>query len=325
MNPVDIEVSVTSPSHKMTPRRGKAKVILRKVLKRLIFTLIVRILVFAGEMTGGLAASSLAIIADASEKLSDVVYMSVSVFAVWISTKKANDTFSFGYYRAGVIGSLVSTVIMWIIAGVLVYIIHLDELEVDGRIMCFTAIAGFTINVIVMIVLTLGMKDKDEEQAPPETHTEETTAIGSNSDPSSKPKPKKNQNLRTVILDIMGDMIMSILTIIASILCWLQPDRLKLADPICSMFFPVVCFFVTKPIIQDSIKTLMEGCPSNMSPAKLKETIMKIPGVIGVHDLHIWALSSEQSSMSAHVKVVHGGARILEKVTKACHPEYSKR
>lgn len=319
-----------SPTLHMPDRRGKPKKVLKRVLKRLIFTLIVRIFVFTGELVGGLAAGSLAVVADAAEKLSDIVYMSVSAFSVWISTKKATETYSFGFYRAGVIGALLSTIIMWIICGVLVYeaiekFINLDELEVDGSIMCITAIAGFSINVIVMLVLTLGKDNEDEDAESnesgnasnsPQTNEEEASMRSKSKE--SKPKAKKNQNLRAVIFDIMGDMIQSILTIIASILCWVQPERLKIADPICSMFFPVICFVVTRPTIRDSIRTLMEGCPSNLSPSKLREALMKIPGVIGVHDLHVWALSNEQASMSTHLKVVNGGARILEKATKIC-------
>ncbi len=129
----------------------------------------IRIIVFIGEIFAGVLVGSLAIIADASEKLSDIIYISVSIFSVQLVMKRSNKYYSYGYLRAGVIGALLSSIIMWIIAGVILFygiyrITNIDSEEINGEFMFFTALIGMIINML--IILLLKNNANEEEKSP---------------------------------------------------------------------------------------------------------------------------------------------------------------
>jgi cation diffusion facilitator family transporter len=297
-------------------RVKKSRALLKKVLIRLLITFTIRLLVFSGELTAGLVASSLAIVADALEKLSDMVYLSVSIFSVWVSSRPANEKYSFGFYRAGVLGALLSAAIMWIIAGILVYsaisrIMNLDSEEVNGEIMLITSLIGMVINILVMFMLRAKEEEKKSiaaDQVPPTSPPTQAT---------KKEDIKKNENLRAVIFDILGDMVMSVITIITSIIVWVAPSA-KLADPICTLFFPVICFFVTRPIIKDCFRVLMQATPSDIEIKGLKDALKKISGVSDVHDFHIWSLASGKLQISCHMRVKGDNKQVLSESISLC-------
>lgn len=297
---------------------------LRKVLRRLLITFTIRLIVFSGELIAGLLASSLAIIADALEKLSDMVYLSVSIFSVWVSSRPANENYSFGFYRAGVIGALLSATIMWVISGVLVFsavnrILNIENEEIDGELMLITSVGGLIINILVMFML----RANDEEEEPEKGKGKKGSAIGVSEEIVSpttqaiKEDLKKNENMRAVIFDILGDMVQSIITIIASVLVWFVPSA-KLADPICTMFFPIICFFVTRPIIKECLRVLMQGAPVDLEIKEIREALEKVEGVADVHDFHIWSLASGKIQVSCHMRANGNSKKVLADATALC-------
>ena len=128
------------------------------VLKKLLHVVLLAGIFMILEVIGGVIADSIAILSDAAHMLSDVLGFAISIVSVWISTFPANERNSFGFHRAGVIGALASTVLIWILTGFLVYhavvrLFNLEEVEINSNVMLLTAIFGLAMNLVMVKVL----------------------------------------------------------------------------------------------------------------------------------------------------------------------------
>ena len=136
------------------PTAQSNKTVIRKL--SLVFMLSFTFMLI--EIVGGIFSNSLAILADAGHLFSDLLGFLISIISVWISGLPADMKHSYGYHRAGVIGALASVMIIWALTGFLVYyaiqrVIHIDTIEVDGKIMFFTACFGLLTNLTMIKVL----------------------------------------------------------------------------------------------------------------------------------------------------------------------------
>jgi len=121
------------------------------------------------------------------------------------------------------------------------------------------------------------------------------------------------------MIHILGDTIQSVGVVIASILIWIWPEHLKIADPICTFIFSILVIFTTKSVVKDCIQVLMEAAPSNIDVDGFRSDLLKINGVLDVHDLHVWCLSSGKPSMSAHISADDSFDKIiLKNATDLC-------
>jgi zinc transporter 2 len=102
---------------------------------------------------------------------------------------------------------------------------------------------------------------------------------------------------------------------IASGIIWFDP-KLKLADPICTYIFSIIVMFTTTKVAKDCIQVLMEGSPEEFNVGDFEQELRKIPGVIDIHDLHVWSLSAGKLSMSAHLLSDKETQCVLKKATK---------
>ena len=157
--------SPTKTRSKQIPANKKA------VMKKLgcIFLLSMTFMII--EIIGGILSNSLAILADAGHLFSDLLGFLISIGSVWISGFAANRTHSYGFHRAGVIGALASVIIIWGLTGFLIYyavqrVINIDKLELDGKVMFFTAIFGLLTNISMIYVLNWEseLTDKNDEE-----------------------------------------------------------------------------------------------------------------------------------------------------------------
>lgn len=132
-----------------------------------------------------------------------------------------------------------------------------------------------------------------------------------------------NLNLSAAYLHVMGDMVMSIGVIIASIIIYFD-ENLWMADPICTYLFSIIVFFTTIPIIQNCIHVMMEGAPRTFDLDKLREDIMAVGGddIVEMHDLHVWTITMGKVSMSVHIKSLKP-LKTLSAVTDMCRRKYN--
>lgn len=93
---------------------------------------------------------------------------------------------------------------------------------------------------------------------------------------------------------------MSVGVIIAAVIIYIEPS-LTIVDPICTFLFSVIILGTSVPVFKDCIMVLMEATPSNIDIEKLENEIIDIPGVLELHDLHLWSISQGKLSMSCHI------------------------
>ncbi|KAI8575653.1 hypothetical protein K450DRAFT_260866 [Umbelopsis ramanniana AG] len=274
---------------------------------RLLFATVVALLFFVTELVAGYFANSLALMSDAFHLLSDVASFAVALAAIYFAEKPATRRHSYGFHRAEVIAALASVLTIWILTFYLVQaaIERLRNPEpINGKLMCLTASIGVIINIILAVVLgghghshgghSHG-SDHDHSHAIEDGHHHEEEGASKHS-----AKQESNINLRAASLHVLGDLLASVGVLISSIILIFRPD-LTIVDPICTFIFSILVMYTTYHLVKDSLAVLMEGTPLNIQPEAIERSILEIPGVVAVHDLHVWNLSPGKSSLTAHI------------------------
>ncbi|OMJ95732.1 hypothetical protein SteCoe_801 [Stentor coeruleus] len=321
---IQVEDAQTGISKKFTLHQKNTK----KYLRRLYFNLVICTCFMTGEIVGGIVSGSIAILTDAFHIFTDILGFLISIASLHITRKPATYKLTFGFYRAEVLGAVLSIALIWGLTAWLVSeaIVRMITPEtVDGLIMLVTACGGLAGNIIMGIVLI----NADPEQIDDEEEDEKnggSTSKGANeeneengengeklNEDENKKKQSKSLNMRASIIHVIGDSIQSIGVIIAGGIIYSKPDY-KRADPVCTLLFCIVVLGTTLPILKDCIKILMESTPPDVDISEITKSIKEIDEVMDVHDIHVWSLSSGKVSFSCHV-VSNNPNFVLEKAT----------
>jgi len=227
------------------------------------------------ELAGGWYANSLALISDGAHMLTDVAAMLLSIFAVWVARKPADSKMSFGYHRAEILGALASGLMIWLIAGFLIYqsILRMQSPpEVQGPVVFVIATIGLIANLACMRLL--------------------------------HPASAHNMNLRGAYLHMLSDTLGSVGAIIAGAILWFT--HWNPIDPIVTILFAALMLFTSWDLVREAVQILMESTPPGVNPEKVMSDLKKIDGIQEVHDLHIWTVSSGKLALSVHLVSEHG-------------------
>ena len=224
------------------------------------------------EIVGSLLAGSLALIADAGHMFSDLLGLIVALVALGIAARPATDRQTFGYQRAEVLGALANGLILLGVA-VVVAVQAVGRLfepaEVLGAPMLVVAGLGLLANIVVMLVLRGGSKD----------------SIG----------------MRGAYLEVLGDLFGSVAAIVAGVVILLT--GFVQADAIASLVIAALIVPRAFSLLRDVVHVLTESVPTNMSVVEIRQHLLDAPGVVDVHDVHVWAITSGAPVFSAHVVV----------------------
>ena len=226
------------------------------------------------EVVGAILSGSLALLADAGHMLSDVFGLTAALVALIIAARPATDRQTFGYQRAEVFGALVNGVILSVVA-VFVAIDGVSRLltpsgvEVLSTPMLVVAVIGLGANVASMLVLRGGKSE----------------SIG----------------MRGAYLEVLGDFFGSITAIIAGLVILFT--GFVQADAIASLVIAALIVPRAFTLLRDVFHVLSESVPRNMDVETIREHILGTPGVVDVHDVHVWAITSGAPVFSAHVVV----------------------
>lgn len=229
------------------------------------------------QVVGGILSGSLALLADAGHMTSDLIGLVVALVAAFVAARPATDRQTYGFRRAEVFGALINGVILIVVA-VSVTLGAIDRLvtgaegeahEVQGGLMLVVAVVGLAANIAAMLVLRGGAKD--------------------------------SINLRGAYLEVLGDTIGSALVIVAAIVILLT--GWSAADPIASLGIAVLIVPRALSLLRDVVRVLSEGAPAETDVAEIREHILRTPGVVAVHDVHVWQITSGQPVFTAHVEV----------------------
>ncbi|MFC4618811.1 cation diffusion facilitator family transporter [Camelliibacillus cellulosilyticus] len=239
------------------------------------------------EALGGFLTHSLALLSDAGHMLSDAVALFVALVALKIGEKAATNHKTFGYKRFEVLAALFNgaallIISLFIIIEAIERFFHPGGVRAGG--MLTVAAFGFLVNLAAAFILT---------------------------------NKKDNINIRAVFLHVMGDLLGSLAAIIAAILILLL--NWTLADPISSLVVSVLILISGFRVTKDAVHVLMEGVPLGVNLDEVIETIQSVPDVQGLHDLHIWSITSGSNALSCHVVVgdlitLEEGQQILRRI-----------
>jgi cobalt-zinc-cadmium efflux system protein len=224
------------------------------------------------EVIGGIITNSLALLSDAGHMLSDAAALGLSLAAFYIGEKASDKGKTYGYKRFEILAAfingltliLVSLYIFWE-----AYHRFIDTPMVSPGMMVI-AIIGLVVNIIVAWILMRG----DTEH---------------------------NLNVRSAFLHVLGDMLGSVGAIAAGLLIYFF--NWNLADPIASVMVAILIVISGWRVTKDSIHILMEGSPKGIDTEVVKNSLAAAPGVIEVHDLHVWCITSGFTALSCHVVV----------------------
>ncbi|KAI3423689.1 uncharacterized protein J3R85_010902 [Psidium guajava] len=315
-----------------------------KSLTKLCGLMILYMIVMIVEVVGGIKANSLAVLADAGHLLTDIVGLSVSLFAVWASSWKATPQHSFAFNRLEVLGALFSVQLIWLVSGLLLYeavdrIFHKSE-TVNGKLMFYIAALGFIVNLIMVTWLGhdhshhgCDHADHDHEHDG-EGEEEELCALTAREDhetnlPVSTPSAKAkilNINLQGAYLHIMADLIQSVGVMIAGAIIWVAPQW-QVVDLISTLIFSVLVLSTTLSLLKNVFHVLMEGTPRGIDVESLVDGLKRIKGVHDVHDLHVWAITLGKIALSCHVVAESGvsSGEIVHDIRLYCERTYGIR
>lgn len=243
------------------------------------------------EIIASFATNSLALFADFAHMLTDSASILFALLMAKLSMKPANDNFSYGHGRADTIGAFINALFMIAIVIFIFYeaIMRLFEpQQVHGIGVIIVSSLGLVINLIGLKVL----------------HGDHSL------------------NTKAAFIHVLGDMFGSISAIIAGIIIY-YTGWMKI-DPILSLIVSLIIIIPALKIIKSSVKILMEGVPEHLDFNEVGKQIESISGIVSVHDLHIWTMSSNDASLSAHIiiKDPKEWYNILEEIQKTLHDKY---
>ena len=238
---------------------------------RLIASLLLNLLITAMQLVGGLVANSLGLLSDAAHNFSDVVALALSLWAVRLGRRSATRRHTFAYKRAEILVALFNSAVLIAIS---VYIIveairrMLAPSAVDGLWVMAFAAGGLLINGLAALLLRSHGRDL---------------------------------NLRSAFLHLIGDAFTSLGVIVSGLIVYLW--GWNYADAIVSILVSLWIGREAFAIVKSAVIVLMEGTPKGVEYDAVEKALAAVPGVKGVHDLHIWSLSSSDLALSAHVEV----------------------
>ena len=242
--------------------------------RRLSVTLALVATYLVAEVVGGLWTGSLALLADAGHMFSDVAALALSLFAIWLAQRPASVERTFGYHRVEILAALANAVAL--IAVVLLILREAVERlgaprDILGAPMLVIAVGGLFINLAGLWMLH-GGKDS-------------------------------SLNVRGAWLHVLSDTLGSVGVITAAALVW--AFGWIRADPIASIGIALLVIFASWQLLRETVGVLMEAAPGHIDVEEVRRALRETRGVLSIHDLHVWTITSGFVSLSCHVESSH--------------------
>ena len=218
----------------------------------------------------GLQIKSLSLLSDAGHNFADVASLILSLIAFKLHKVKANNSYTYGYRKTSIIVALINAIILLISIGIISYeaIIHiLHPIILPGKTIAWVALIGVFVNGISAFFF---LQDKD-----------------------------KDLNIKSAFLHLAADAIISLGIVIGGIIIYFT--QLYWIDAVLSLIIAIVILISTWKLLRDSIKLSLDGVPDDIDIEKIKQTALKINGIKSMHHLHVWAISTTENAMTAHI------------------------
>ncbi len=239
--------------------------------KRLALSLVLTLVVMLGEGAGGYFANSLALLSDAGHMFTDSFALGLSLIAARISKWSPDRRATFGYQRVGLLAALINGGSLFVISFVI-----FDEAvrrfsvppAIDTRLMAGMAALGFAANMAMVLILRHGHRDL---------------------------------NIKSAWLHVVGDALSSFGVIVAAVVIIFTGWRY--ADPLASVLIGAIILVGGLRVVSEAAHVFLELAPKGFNVEAVAKEICGFPGVMGVHDVHLWAITRGQVMFTAHVWV----------------------
>ena len=240
--------------------------------RRLALTLALSVVYMLAEVAGGIASGSLALLADAGHMLSDAAALLLSLFALWIAQRPPTPKRTWGFYRTEILAALANGATL---VGISIYVLieaasrFRHPRPVEAPLMMGIAIGGLAVNLIGLRILSGGKSE--------------------------------SLNIRGAWLHVLTDALGSVQAIAAGAVIW--AFGWSWADPLASVLISLLVIYSAWDLLRETLGVLMEGAPGHIDVDEVRDTLCCLPGVVEVHDLHVWTITSGLESLSVHVVV----------------------
>lgn len=245
------------------------------------------------EVIYGISANSVALLADAGHNLSDVLGLVLAWGASIVSRRQPSRRYTYGLRRSSILVALLNAIILLIAMGGITWEAigrFRDPGEVAGRTVVVVAIVGVVINTVTALMFLSGRKT--------------------------------DLNIRGAFLHMAADAGVSLGVALAGIAIlvtgWLW------FDPVISLIIVAVVVVGTWKLLQDSVNLALDAVPEGIEPLAVRTYLAELPNVAQIHDLHVWAMSTTETALTAHLVVPtgHPGDDFLHGVCKALHDQF---
>ena len=241
------------------------------------------------EAVGGWLSGSLALLADAGHMFTDVGAITLALASARIATRPADASKTYGYLRWEILAALLNGTLLLGLAGWIV-IEALGRLgtprTLDLSLFGVVAVLGLLVNLVSLRLL-------HEHQHGPSRPSSASSA-------SSASRPS-SLNTRAAYLHVLSDLLGSVGAIAAAVVIWLT--GWTLADPLVSLGIAVLIVVGALRLLRESVNVLLEAAPAHIQVPELERRLRAVPGVVAVHDLHLWTVTSGVVAMSGHAVV----------------------
>jgi cobalt-zinc-cadmium efflux system protein len=223
------------------------------------------------EAFAGWRGGSLALLADAGHMVTDGAALGLALLAAWIAARPPSTRHSYGMGRVELLAALVNALSMMAVVfgiGMEAWSRFQSPHAIQGALVSAVAVIGLGVNLLVAWMLSHG---------------------------------QQNINVRGAFLHVLGDVLGSVAAIAAGIVVW--ATGWTPIDPLLSLLIGGLVLASSLRLLRDALHGLLDGVPFTISLPDLGRDLATVPGVLEVHDLHVWALSGERLALSAHVRI----------------------
>jgi len=247
---------------------------MKHVGKAFVWGIVLNFAFVVVEVVVGLNINSLSLLSDAGHNLADVASLALSLFAFRLLKVKPSNTYTYGYKKTTILVALLNAVLLLVSIGAIGYeaIRRLIEpVALPGKTISIVAAVGIAINTLTAFFF---FKSKD-----------------------------KDINVKSAFLHLVADAVVSAALVIGGIIIFYT--NLFWIDAALSIIVAIVILSGTWHLLRESLRLSLDGVPAGIDIQEVQDTISKKSGVISFHHIHIWAISSTQNALTAHLVVPH--------------------
>lgn len=227
------------------------------------------------EVFYGISANSSALLADAGHNTSDVLSLVLAWAATWAAKKRPSGDFTYGYRKTTIMASLINGVLIMAAGAIIVYdAIHKlqNPVEIPGNVIMIVAGIGVVINTITALLFMKGQKG--------------------------------DLNIKGAFLHMAADAGVSLGVVLGGLI--IKLTGITWIDPVLSFIIVAVIVYGAWGLLRDSVKLALDAVPQEIDLKEVNSYLKSVNGVEEVHDLHIWAMSTTETALTAHLVVPKG-------------------